>query len=574
MSQALYRKWRPARFDDVVGQEHITRTLQQAVASQRVGHAYLFCGPRGTGKTTSARLLAKAINCLHEDPAQRPCGQCAVCKAVSEGRFLDLIEIDAASNTGVDDMRDLRDKINFSPSQGRMKIYIIDEVHMLSTAAFNALLKTLEEPPAHAMFVLATTEEHKVPITIKSRCQQFNFRLLTIGEISERLAWLAEREGLLVEPLALDMIARQGAGSLRDSESLLDQLVVAPGDTITLERAQMVLGTASNTAVMTLTDAWLNSDGVEGLRIIHQSLAAGTDARQFCRQMVDYLRQLLLLQAAGGEIALDVPVEHKDDMLAQARLASRTDLVAAVRRFNEAAMTPANSWQPQLPLELAFIEMLPERPFSVRPTPAVREQPEQVVEKKAEAVVEKTAVSPPPAPSPPKPEKAAVAEPPHSTMPPPPDEPPDFYEETLPTRPVSAAPAKAATPKADAPAAKAAPPPAKPIALVQVTQQWREFMNRVGQANRNLPALLNMSKPLAVEGQAVVLGFDYAIFKKKFDDTSGAAHAVGDILSDLLQTRCTVRCVVTSEYNVPISRQELESLADELGGVVREIDER
>lgn len=574
MSQALYRKWRPARFDDVVGQEHITRTLQQAVASQRVGHAYLFCGPRGTGKTTSARLLAKAINCLHEDPAQRPCGQCAVCKAVSEGRFLDLIEIDAASNTGVDDMRDLRDKINFSPSQGRMKIYIIDEVHMLSTAAFNALLKTLEEPPAHAMFVLATTEEHKVPITIKSRCQQFNFRLLTIGEISERLAWLAEREGLLVEPLALDMIARQGAGSLRDSESLLDQLVVAPGDTITLERAQMVLGTASNTAVMTLTDAWLNSDGVEGLRIIHQSLAAGTDARQFCRQMVDYLRQLLLLQAAGGEIALDVPVEHKDDMLAQARLASRTDLVAAVRRFNEAALTPANSWQPQLPLELAFIEMLPERPFSVRPTPAVREQPEQVVEKKAEAVVEKTAVSPPPAPSPPKPEKAAVAEPPHSTMPPPPDEPPDFYEETLPTRPVSAAPAKAATPKADAPAAKAAPPPAKPIALVQVTQQWREFMNRVGQANRNLPALLNMSKPLAVEGQAVVLGFDYAIFKKKFDDTSGAAHAVGDILSDLLQTRCTVRCVVTSEYNVPISRQELESLADELGGVVREIDER
>ncbi|MCB9435096.1 MAG: DNA polymerase III subunit gamma/tau [Ardenticatenaceae bacterium] len=570
MSQALYRKWRPARFDDVVGQEHITRTLQQAVASQRVGHAYLFCGPRGTGKTTSARLLAKAVNCLHENPAQRPCGQCAICQAVSEGRFLDLIEIDAASNTGVDDMRDLRDKINFSPSQGRMKIYIIDEVHMLSTAAFNALLKTLEEPPAHAMFVLATTEEHKVPITIKSRCQQFNFRLLTIAEISERLAWLAEREGLLVEPLALDMIARQGAGSLRDSESLLDQLVVAPGDTITLERAQMVLGTASNTAVMTLTDAWLNSDGVEGLRIIHQSLASGTDARQFCRQMVDYLRQLLLLQAAGGEIALDVPVEQKDDMLAQARLASRTDLVAAVRRFNEAAMTPANSWQPQLPLELAFIEMLPDKPFVARSAPVVREQPQP--EKKEvvpEKVVEKTAVSSPPAPVQPEPSPPRTAEPlvtTRSTMPPPPEEPPDFFEETLPTRPAAPSPAK--------PKPEPVPPsaPVKTIALVQVTQQWREFMSRVGQANRNFPALLNMSKPLAVEGQAVVLGFDYAIFKKKFDDTPGAAHAVADILSELLQTRCTVRCVVTSEYNVPISRQELESLADELGGVVREID--
>ena len=186
MSQALYRKWRPARFDQVIGQEHITRTLQNSVAADRVGHAYLFCGPRGTGKTTSARLLAKAVNCLHDNLAERPCDQCSSCLALNNGRFLDLIEIDAASNTGVDDIRDLRDKINFSPNLARFKVYIIDEVHMLSTAAFNALLKTLEEPPGHAMFILATTEEHKVPLTIKSRCQQFNFRLLTIAEISAR----------------------------------------------------------------------------------------------------------------------------------------------------------------------------------------------------------------------------------------------------------------------------------------------------------------------------------------------------------------------------------------------------
>ena len=283
MSQALYRKWRPARFDQVIGQDHITHTLQNSVAAGRVGHAYLFCGPRGTGKTTTARLLAKAVNCLHEDLAQRPCNQCNVCQTVNEGRFLDLIEIDAASNTGVDDIRDLRDKINFVPNLGRFKVYIIDEVHMLSTAAFNALLKTLEEPPAHAMFVLATTEEHKVPLTIKSRCQQFNLRLLSVAEISGRLQWLAEKESLTIEPGALDLIARQGAGSLRDAESLLDQLAVAPGDVITLERAQLILGTAANASVVALTDAWINADGAQGLSAIHDALASGADARQFCR---------------------------------------------------------------------------------------------------------------------------------------------------------------------------------------------------------------------------------------------------------------------------------------------------
>ncbi|MCA9972155.1 MAG: DNA polymerase III subunit gamma/tau, partial [Anaerolineales bacterium] len=371
-SQALYRKWRPARFDEVVGQEHITRTLQNSVTADRVGHAYLFCGPRGTGKTTSARLLAKAVNCLHPDPAQRPCNQCGICQAVNEGRFLDLIEIDAASNTGVDDIRDLRDKINFAPSEGRFKVYIIDEVHMLSTAAFNALLKTLEEPPPHAKFVLATTEEHKVPATIKSRCQQFNFRLLTQAEIGERLSWLANREQLTLEPEALALIAQQGAGSIRDAESLLDQLVIAPGDTITLDRAQKVLGTASNEAVVQLTDAWLDAAGARGVNLIQDALASGADARQFCRQMVAHLRQLLLLQAAGGDLALDVTAEQHARMLAQAQRAPRRGLIEAVKLFNDAAMTPASSWQPQLPLELAFITLLPDEPL-----PAVVAPPRQ-----------------------------------------------------------------------------------------------------------------------------------------------------------------------------------------------------
>ena len=545
MSQALYRKWRPARFEQVVGQEHITKTLQNSVAAGKIGHAYLFCGPRGTGKTTTARLLAKAVNCLHEDLAQRPCDECAVCQTINQGRFLDLIEIDAASNTGVDDIRDLRDKINFAPNQGRYKVYIIDEVHMLSTAAFNALLKTLEEPPAHAIFVLATTEEHKVPLTIKSRCQQFNFRLLTVVEISERLRWMAGQESLTIEPKALDLIARQGAGSLRDAESLLDQLVVTPGDTISLERVQMVLGTAGNAAVLALTDAWLNAGGAEGLGIIHEALTSGADARQFCRQMVNHLRTLLLLQAAGDELAIDVPAEHKEAMLAQAQRAPRSDLIAAIKGFQEAALKPAASWQPQLPLELAFLELLPETPLAVY-TPVQTEE-----------------MARPPAMREPEPAATRIAEAPSATE-----------EEAAPLPSVEDSPSleedTAEEIEEKESEKEVTLSEGVPVTLDNVKAQWRTMVTQVGKVDKNLPALLAMSKPLAVEGKLIILGFDYPIFKEKFDRTEKAAGMLEDTFSQLLGTKCGVRCVVTSEYDLPIDREEFQELARELGGVLEE----
>src|SRR5258707_11217273 len=237
MTQALYRKYRPKEWDEVLGQDHIVTTLKNAIAADRVGHAYLLAGSRSTGKTTLARLLAKAVNCTNPEATKRPCNECEHCKAVNDNRFMDLIEIDAASNTSVDDVRDLRDKINFTPTQGKYKIYIIDEVHMLSTAAFNALLKTLEEPPPHAIFVLATTEIHKIPATVLSRCQRHEFRRVPVDEIVANLKQIAASEKIQAEEEALTLIARQSTGGMRDAQSLLDQLT-STGTKITLALAQ------------------------------------------------------------------------------------------------------------------------------------------------------------------------------------------------------------------------------------------------------------------------------------------------------------------------------------------------
>lgn len=355
--QALYLAWRPLTFDDVIGQEHITRTLRNALRTGRVRHAYLFSGPRGTGKTTTARLLAKAINCQHPDPDQRPCNECPACIAVNQGRYLDLIEIDAATHTGVDDVRDLRDKIAFAPGEGRHKVYIIDEVHRFSGSAFDALLKTLEEPPAHAIFVLATTEIDKVPATIKSRCLLFEFRRVSLHDVADRLERIATSEGLQVERAALELIARQGTGSVRDSISLLDQIVTDPDEVVTLDLAQRVLGTASISAVKELVAAFIADDPAAGLRVIHAAVDSGSDPLQFGQQIIAHLRAVLLVQTAGADL-VEASAEDRALYQAQAGQVSRSALLRALRAFNEAVNEYKGGWQPQLALELALLDGL------------------------------------------------------------------------------------------------------------------------------------------------------------------------------------------------------------------------
>ncbi len=369
MAQALYRKWRPQTFDEVSGQEHVLQTLRNAIASGRIAHAYLFSGPRGTGKTTMARLLAKAVNCTNPDLSARPDNTCAICTAIADGRMLDLVELDAASNRGIDEIRDLRDKINFAPGQSRYKVYIIDEVHMLTEPAFNALLKTLEEPPPHAIFVLATTDPQKVPATIVSRCQPFGFRRLTLGEISSRLQHLVDEEGLTAEAGALTLIARQATGSMRDAVSLLDQLAAGGAD-ITLDRAQTALGAGSLRWVSDVLDALGHVDAAGGLNAINHAIDSGADARQFARQIVEQLRAVMLIKLGEGRL-IDLSNEQRSQFEAQAARLELDRLTRAIKLFNQAASDLRGGWQPQLPLELALIESLQQPTVATVVTAAV-----------------------------------------------------------------------------------------------------------------------------------------------------------------------------------------------------------
>ena len=474
------------------------QTLRNAVAAQRLHHAYLFAGPRGTGKTTTARLLAKALNCLAVNLAERPCDHCDHCQAVNQGRFMDLLEIDAASNTSVEDVRDLRDKINFSPSQGQYKVYIIDEVHMLSTAAFNALLKTLEEPPAHAVFILATTEVHKIPATVLSRCQRHEFRRIPVNDIVSYLQRIVDAEGIEAEPAALTVVARQATGAMRDAISLLDQLA-STGSAVTLEVAHSVLGTAASQAVIDVMEAVVAKDAAAGLDALHQALDAGSDPRQLGRQVVDYLRSLLMVRSQNGEL-VDAPPELRPQMARHAQALGMPELLRLVRIFNQAVTEGRSSWLPALPLEMAVMDAV-QSPVLVAAAPLPVTAPPG-------APAAQPAPRPPAAPRSAARSGAAAPDEAHSV------------EETIEA--------------------------SDPAESQQLESHWPQILTAVRQQNSSLYGAINSARARSLKGSVLTLGFQSEILRSKVDNPA-SLQILREVLRQAFGHEVQVRCVVMND---------------------------
>jgi DNA polymerase III subunit gamma/tau len=497
---ALYRRYRPQTFSAIVGQEHVTRTLRNAIAQGQVSHAYLLSGVRGTGKTSIARLIAKAVNCPNAKDGE-PCDRCESCVAIREGRYLDLIEIDAASNRGIDEMRDLRDKVRFMPSQGQFKVYVIDEAHQLTTEAFNALLKTLEEPPPHAIFVLATTEPAKIPATIVSRTQRFDLRRIPHKGVVAQLAKIAEQEKLHADPGALEAISRHAQGSLRDAESMLDMVVAFADGAITLKEVDDLLGASDWEATAALFDAIASNDGAKGVELIGRIVDDGRDLRLFVRRAIEHARALVLTYATGK------PPDTASEQIAaklraQAQALSLEQLARIAKRLVETEQHLRTSEGTPLPLELAVLDLVTTSEKAVPPPDQARQSGRPTPAR----------AGPPPGREP------ARRDTPRGSV-------------------VTIADRRVATEGGIAAGGAASPV----VALEAVRKAWGELVDRAKERSIGKAAQLVKAEPLAIEGTTIVIGFGDEFARALWQDKRRGE--LEQDLSEILSAAIRVKCV-------------------------------
>jgi DNA polymerase III subunit gamma/tau len=516
-SEVFYRKWRPQTLAEVVGQEHVTQTLRNALETGRVAHAYLFCGPRGTGKTSTGRILAKALNCLTNGKGE-PCNACEMCEAMTQGRALDVIEIDAASNRGIEDIRELRERVKYAPNSARYKVYIIDEVHMLTEPASNALLKTLEEPPPHAIFILATTEPHKLLTTILSRCQRFDFRRLSHSAVMSKLRRISEKENISIAPEGLRLIAKSVSGSLRDAENLLQQLVTYYGNQIDVHQVEDMLGIATDFRIKELAKHIASKDVAAGLATINSIVSDGLDLLQINRGVVEYLRNMLLAKS-GAEASLDLGVEDLAEIKELAGKVSMEDILRALKLFGQIDFRSKD--YSSLPLELAFVEcVLPEE----KGTPSRRE-----------AVPVKPGVP--------------------------------ANGRAVPARP--AVPAQEAEPTEEK-----APAPAPESDIERVRAQWKDFVNSlrgVGSSGDLDARLRSACEPVAIEDDTLVLAFKHAIHKDRIEEPK-YRHMVEERLSKKFSNLKKVRCILRPEAKQRAVNGHLVKAALGMGGRIVSVE--
>ena len=614
---SLYRKYRPQTFAEVKGQDHVTATLAQAVAEGRAHHAYLFTGPRGTGKTSTARILAKSLNC-EQGPTTEPCNACAHCTQITTGSHVDVIEIDAASHGGVDDVRDLRDRVAFAPAQARLKVYIVDECHMLSTAGWNAFLKTVEEPPGHVVFVFATTEPHKVLPTILSRTQRFDFKRVDALTLASLSGDLAEREDLALEDGALDLIVRAGDGSVRDTLSVLEQVVAFTGREVTIAGVAEVLGSIPDELLADAAERIADGDVAGACALVGRVVAAGHDLRQFARDAVEHLRSLFLLQVAPEAGLVSTTPERLARLQAQSGRLGRVELLRAIELLVD-AQGQMRRGQTRLPLEVALakaampesagdaaalaarlerLERRPEAGQAAAPEPEAAPSPEPEAVSAPEPSPVEPALPPEPAPEeelPPEPapqqelppesapgeevfpEPAPESEPapePAQELPPEPEPAP---EQELPPEPAleqepAPEPASTGDPAPDpAPALDPAPasggqrapaqtPDSGDVDLAAVQRAWEAVLDALKQHKKRWHAFASMSRPVALDGSQLTLEFraGYGLHAEQCASEAGQ-EAIGSALERALGTRFRLRCTVADAQQ---ARSEAEASND------------